>query len=110
MLNFHEYMAGRRQDDKTWLSVFPVEEETQGWDPEIAVYVDMGGSVGHQCARFKEQFPNVPGRVVLQDLPKTVEAALPTPGVEVMAHDFFKPQPIKGIINPHPQPQIVNFS
>ena len=40
--------------------------------------------------------PDLPGRLVAQDLPFVVEAVsgLP-PGVEVQAHDFFTEQPIK---------------
>jgi hypothetical protein len=60
------------------------------------VYVDIGGNIGHQCAEFKEAYPDVPGRVVLQDMAHSIAAALPTPGVEKMVHNFFEPQPIKG--------------
>jgi len=93
---FQEYMGSRRQTvEETWLAVYPVDAETKGWDPKAPVLVDVGGSIGHICAQFKQVFPNVPGRVILQDLPETIAAALPTPGVENIAHDFFTPQPIK---------------
>jgi len=93
---FQEYMSGRRQTiAQTWLSVYPVEAETKGVDPSAPLFVDIGGSIGHICAQFKEIHPNIPGRVILQDLPENIAAALLTPGVEVTAHDFFKPQPIK---------------
>ncbi|KAF4633291.1 hypothetical protein G7Y89_g4833 [Cudoniella acicularis] len=93
---FNDYMALRRQPDLSWLTVYPVKEETKGWDPERPVYVNVGGGVGHQCAQFKEKYPDVPGRVILQDLPHSIAEALPTPGVENVVHDFFEPQPIKG--------------
>ena len=93
---FNQCMAARRSADQTWLSVFPVEEYTKGWDPKAPVYVDIGGSIGHQCAQFKSKYPGVVGRVILQDLPQTIEHALQTPEVENMAHDFFQPQPVKG--------------
>ena len=44
---FNDYMALRRTADVSWLSVYPVEEETKGWDPEKPVYVNMGGGIGH---------------------------------------------------------------
>lgn len=50
----------------------------------------------HTYMALREKYPDIPGRVILQDLPATVERALPTPGVENMAHDFFQPQPVKG--------------
>jgi len=76
-----------------------VLEETKGLDdPERVLYVNVGGGIGHQCAEFRNKYPasQIPGRVVLQDLPATIERALPTEGVENMAHDFFQPQPVKG--------------
>lgn len=97
---FNDYMAFRRKADISWLSVYPVREETKGWDPEKPVYVNIGGGIGHQCEQFKGEYPDVPGRVILQDLPHSIEKALPTPGVENMVHNFFQPQPIKGLSLP----------
>jgi hypothetical protein len=91
-------MALRRKPELSWLTVYPVERDTKDWDAKNngTIYVNIGGGIGHQCAQFKEKYPKLPGRVILQDLPHTIEKALPTPGVESMAHDFFEPQPIKG--------------
>ena len=93
---FNDFMALRQRPDVSWLSVYPVEAETKDWDPAAPVYVNMGGGIGHQCAQFKEHFPHVPGRVILQDLPHSINNALQTPGVENMVHNFFEPQPVKG--------------
>ena len=92
----NDYMRLRQASDLSWLSAYPVEDHTKNWDSAAPVYVDMGGGMGHQCAQFKERFPNVPGRVILQDLPQSIENALPRPGVEKMVHNFFEPQPVKG--------------
>ncbi|KAI0148068.1 O-methyl transferase B [Hypoxylon sp. NC0597] len=95
--HFNKYMALRRQAELSWLAVYPVCEEAAGLtDPERPLYVNVGGGIGHQCAQFKEKYPDLPGRVILEDLPGTVAQALPTPGVENLVHDFFMPQPIKG--------------
>ena len=97
---FNQYMAARRNADETWLSVYPVEEESKGWPAEEAVYVNIGGSIGHQCQEFKMKYPNIPGRVILQDLPQTIEHALQTPGVENTTYNFFEaPNPVKGKIH-----------
>ncbi|CAG8950962.1 hypothetical protein HYFRA_00006359 [Hymenoscyphus fraxineus] len=93
---FNDYMALRREPNVTWLTVYPVQEETKDWDPSKAVFVDVGGGIGHQCAQFKEKYPDVPGLVILQDMPHSIAVALNTPKVENMVHDFFEPQPIKG--------------
>ena len=94
---FNSFMASRRKRVETWLSVYPVEEEIRDWDPNFPVYVKVGGNIGYQCAEFKAKYPWAPGRVILQDLPHSIESALQTPGVENMAHDFFQPQPVKGL-------------
>ncbi|KAI1179302.1 S-adenosyl-L-methionine-dependent methyltransferase [Nemania sp. FL0916] len=93
---FNDFMAFRRQPELTWLTVYPVQEQVRDWDPERPVYVNMGGGIGHQCAQFLAKYPDVSGRVILQDLPHSIAKALPTPRVENIAHDFFEPQPIKG--------------
>jgi hypothetical protein len=96
---FNDYMALRRQPELSWLSVYPVVQETKDWDAadnSKAIYINIGGGIGHQCKQFKEKYPDLPGRVILQDLSHSIANALPTPGVENMEHDFFQPQPIKG--------------
>ncbi|KAI1803416.1 S-adenosyl-L-methionine-dependent methyltransferase [Daldinia bambusicola] len=96
LADFHAYHALRRQPDATWLSVYPVGAETARWPADRPLYVNVGGGVGHQCAQFKEKYPNLKGRIILQDLPHSVAEALPTPGVENMAYNMFEPQPVIG--------------
>ncbi|MCJ1423355.1 hypothetical protein MMC29_001238 [Sticta canariensis] len=89
-------MAVQREGSPSWLSVYPINEETKGWNPENPVFVDVGGGIGQQCLALKTKYPQLPGRVVLQDLSAALEHAIPTQNVEVLVHDFFDPQPIKG--------------
>lgn len=97
--HFNKYMALRRQAELSWLTVYPVREEAAGLtDPQRPLYVNVGGGIGHQCAQFRDKYSDLPGRIILEDLPDTIAQALPTPGVENLAHDFFMPQPIKGIL------------
>ncbi|KAL9116884.1 MAG: hypothetical protein Q9187_006587 [Circinaria calcarea] len=93
--HLNQHMAARRKGMPTWLSVYPVEQDTKAWKSEAPVYVDIGGGIGHQCAEFKAKYPNLPGRVILQDLSYSIDNALSTPGVENMVHDFFQPQPVQ---------------
>ncbi|KAI0543160.1 S-adenosyl-L-methionine-dependent methyltransferase [Xylaria digitata] len=93
---FNDFMAFRRQPELSWLSVYPVHQRTTGWVSDRPLFVNIGGGVGHQCAQFKEKYPELLGRVILQDLPHSIAKALPTPGVENIAHDFPEPQPIQG--------------
>lgn len=98
--NFNEYVLHGRKDQAIGWGVYMVEQETQGWNQDATVVVGIGDNVGHQCAEFKKKFPKAPGHAVLQDFPGPIEMALSTPGVENVAHDMFKPQPIKVIIIP----------
>ncbi|KAH8703677.1 S-adenosyl-L-methionine-dependent methyltransferase [Talaromyces proteolyticus] len=93
-----KYMGLEQGVRGRWLQEYPFEKQTQGWNPnpEEALFVDIGGNVGHYCALFKSRFSEIPGRILLEDLTDTLTHALPTPGVEKLGHDFFQPQPIKG--------------
>ncbi|PNP73498.1 hypothetical protein FNYG_13148 [Fusarium nygamai] len=88
------------QAEGDWLSVLPLEDEVKRWqssDPDRVLFVDIGGGMGHQCIRLRDKYPDVPGRVILQDMPITV-ARIPKPmphGIEAMSYNFDEPQPIK---------------
>ncbi|CBX98963.1 similar to o-methyltransferase [Plenodomus lingam JN3] len=62
--------------------------------------VDVGGGSGHQCEAIRKAFPHLKGRILVEDLPFMVNRIdkehARTVGFEVVAHDFFKPQPIRG--------------
>lgn len=75
---------------------YPFVGEIVGWGAGEPVFVDVSGSVGHYYALFKTRYPLIPGRIILQDMPSTLEHALPTYGVKTLGHDFFKPQPVRG--------------
>lgn len=105
-LSSNAYMALRRKPDATWLSVYPVATEAADWPAEKGLYVNIGGGIGHQCAQFRDRYPMIKGRIILQDLPHSVAQALPTSGVENMAHDMFESQPILGAyrqVSPYPE-------
>ena len=88
-------MYSRKHQAICW-DIYPVERETQGWNSHGTVLVDMSGDLGRMSAAFKQRFPSVPGKVVLQDLEGPMSVALSTPGVQNMVHDIFTTQPIKG--------------
>lgn len=79
--------------------MYPVATEAADWPAEQPLFVDAGGALGHQCAKFKEEYPSLKGRIVLQEPPHTIERALQTPGVENMVHDLFAPQPVIGTLD-----------
>ena len=93
-------MEGYRADRIPWFQYYPVESslgnETQD---ETGVHVvDVGGR-GYELEAFKSAFANQCGRLVLQDLPETIDEIENLPlGVEFVKHDFFSPQPRKGLM------------
>jgi demethylsterigmatocystin 6-O-methyltransferase len=96
---FQQLMSVPRDGD--WLDVAPFTAELlASVESDTPLFVDVGGSIGHQSARLRARFPNLPGRVIVQDLEETVKAAPAVTGVEFMAHNFFNPQPVKGMLGP----------
>lgn len=95
---FQQLMSVPREGE--WLDVVPFTEALASVEPDRVLFVDIGGSIGHQCARLKAKYPNLPGRIIVQDLEETIKAAPPIDGVEFMVHDFFNPQPVKGMFMP----------
>ena len=65
-------------------------------DSDDVLIVDIAGGRGQDLEVIRKKFPQAPGRMVLQDLPRTVAEAKLSAGMEAMAYDFFTPQPVKG--------------
>lgn len=82
-----------------WFTVFPFEKEAGDFGGKH-VFVDVGGGFGHQSAALLGAFPRLNGKIILQDLPQTLEHLPPgvvvPEGIEKLPHDFFTEQPIKG--------------
>ena len=80
---------------EAWFEFYPVEERLRVTGDE-PLLVDVGGGLGHDLIALKAKFPNIPGKLVVQDLPTVIDHVkdLP-PGIEAMKHDFFSPQPLK---------------
>lgn len=68
------------------------------------LFVDVGGSTGSQSLTFRQRYPNLPGRVLLQDRPEVVQQAkaelMSSANIEAEVYDIFTPQPVKGIVWP----------
>lgn len=99
---FQNHMVGRREGVIKWTDhgFYPVEERL-GKDlreeKDAVLLVDVAGGLGHDLEDFRAGYPHLRGRLVLQELPVvTQEVVQINERIEVMAHDFFKPQPIKG--------------
>ncbi|KAF4119523.1 O-methyltransferase [Geosmithia morbida] len=100
--HFNDHMGGYRQGRLPWMDpkFFPVKERLiDGADtaPDAPFLVDIGGSVGHDLAQFKQYHPSHPGKLILQDLPVVIgQISDLDPTIERMGHDFLAEQPVKG--------------
>ena len=94
---FNGYMASRREGRPSWFDIYPAEKELSSPERNDAVIlVDIGGNHGHDLVKLKARFPNLQGRLVLQDLPNVVaEVEFNDRSISAMGHNFFDPQPIK---------------
>ncbi|TQV99014.1 O-methyltransferase [Cordyceps javanica] len=101
---FHRFMEAQFASLPTWLDAvdFAGEMGTAAVaaanslsSPEHVAFVDVGGGNGQQIAALKERFPELPGRVVLQDRPEVLEKALEVEGMEKMGYDYLTEQPVK---------------
>ncbi|KAK4907421.1 hypothetical protein LTR49_023567 [Elasticomyces elasticus] len=101
LADFQGLMSSYRTDRAEFLDVFPAEQHLiEGFQVSETghevLMVDIGGGRGHELLRVAEKFPATKGRLILQDLPDVIEQALQSDRIELMAYDFFTPQPVKG--------------
>ena len=98
---FNNFMSAYRGGKPLWFTFFPVQEELYQKlekDDNTILLVDVGGRIGHNLIAFRAAFPDIRGRLILQDLPQTIKEISYIHGsIESMSHDFFTPQPIKGM-------------
>lgn len=75
---------------------YPVQDRLgSAKSPEDVLLVDIGGGDGGDLKRFRNAFPELEGRLVLQDLGPVVKRAA-DPAYEAMEYDWMQSQPIKG--------------
>ncbi|KAL6717503.1 hypothetical protein ACLMJK_005418 [Lecanora helva] len=99
--DFDNLMEGRRKGLPEWYEMFPMASKlgpNTKRDPGAVLFVDVGGNKGHDAINFHHTHPEIPGRLILQDLPPMIERVRKDPpkDIELMTYDFFTPQPIKG--------------
>ena len=101
---FNYYMGGYALGRPGWVdsAVYPVRENLiDGFiaDRNAVMLVDVGGGVGHDLELFLRAYPDVPGRLVLQDQPSVIDG-IPADGldprIERAADNFFTEQPVRG--------------
>jgi len=92
-------MLAQRSGTPNCFDFYPMKEQCSDWPSDSPVFVDVGGASGQQCFEFKKRFPNIKGRVILQDTPAVIadaKARTLDEGIEAMIHDFYTSQVVKG--------------
>jgi len=103
-VQFNHHMGGYRQGRPSWMDAgfYPVQQGLLDGFEEgsaAALLVDIGGSIGHDIDEFRRKYPDVPGRLVLQDLPVVIgQIGELDARIERMEYDFYTEQPVKGMV------------
>lgn len=100
--SFDDYMASKRPAGskmQQWFDIYPVAERLANVrsSPDSVLMVDVGGGPGQELIGLRRGHPELVGRLVLQDLPITLDRIENLSDViEKMPYDFFTPQPVVG--------------
>lgn len=95
--DFNNTMAA--QGHASPLGAYPFEAELGKYveNEDTVVLVDIGGGKGQAARAIRKSSPGLKGRMIVQDRPQVLSEIEDLVGIETMAHDFFTPQPIKGM-------------
>ena len=99
--DFQQWMTLKQQATPNWVDWYDLQDSiVKGFRSEPAdniLLVDIGGGEGHYLHALNDKYPDLPGRLVLQDLPQVISSIRDLPKrTELMPHDFFTSQPVKG--------------
>ena len=93
---FHSAMEGwGKFTQELTLDTFPFNQVLSN---EKVVFVDVGGGQGNMMKKVLARWPELKGKIVVQDQVSTLEdmGEKTVEGIEFMASDFFEEQPVKG--------------
>lgn len=96
------FMQSQRDGLPIFLDAVDFKQYAQDVTDSTPVFVDVGGGRGHQCVNLRQRYPDLRGRIVLQDQAHVIEEVKANPlpdfdGIEAQAHDIFTPQELRGI-------------
>lgn len=97
----HTFFEADRGSRPNWVDWFPVEENLIQNIPlgqDQILLVDVAGGRGHEISAFHLKFPNLPGRLILQDLPEVLDnnALVLDAKIEKEPIDFWVQSPVLG--------------
>jgi hypothetical protein len=94
---FAGFMQAQFSSLPSWLTVVDFESEIlKDADPSTFIFVDVGGGTGQQCQVLCDKFPDIKGKIVVQDRPGVLDKAITGSRVDRMSYDYLTKQPVKG--------------
>ena len=102
MQAFNNHMAGYSTGRARWFDpdFFLVDHilgDSASTEADAVMLVDIGGGNGRDISSLHQEYPHLPGRLILQDQPTVIKDLCLSKRIEVMSYNFFTPQPIKGM-------------
>lgn len=75
-----------------------VEAQTTGWSTSQPIFVEVNGHTGVQATQFKQKYPHVAGKLILQNVQPILDKAPEESvfGVEKIGYDFPNVPPVHG--------------
>lgn len=99
--NLNFAMMAQTQATMWTIGIFPFEEELKKVETsdDTVLLVDIGGGRGQATLQIRAMCKDIKGRMILQDRKEVTDSLTveELPGIELMAYDFFTPQPVKGM-------------
>lgn len=98
---FNKGMTMQAMTSGWMLDVYPFKKVISDQKPATndPVAVDIGGGKGRAIRQIRSLCDGLPGRYILEDQEHVIRSIVPPPdGIEMVPHDFFTEQPVKGKI------------
>ncbi|GAT28585.1 O-methyltransferase [Aspergillus luchuensis] len=98
---FNKGMTMQAMTSGWMLDVYPfkkvISDQTPATNDPVAV--DIGGGKGRAIRQIRSLCDGLPGRYILEDQEHVIRSIVPPPdGIEMVPHDFFTEQPVKGAL------------
>jgi demethylsterigmatocystin 6-O-methyltransferase len=95
-VHFNKFMEAEQRGMRRWFDVFPIEEKSKNLNPDQALFVDVGGNIGHQSVALRQRLPDIKNDIIVEDMEIVIPSVIPCEGVKTVVFDFFQPQVVKG--------------
>lgn len=93
--HFNMVQKSSTTKEPSWMNIYPHQKMVAEADPNLPLFVDVGGGIGHDLMRLYDAYPETASRLYLADLPEVVASNIVPDSIKKVDYDFFTPQPVK---------------